>query len=575
MWFHPTSWRPHQEQLATRLTSLLSRISAAALSGPNKLRVWNWSAPGLLAYSAPFADLGDLPWLFDRLACQATKRWLGLHPSVSSEALFTPVDLGGWGLISLRDTVEARRAAFLLRRRVGSSAYPLVWQNLLSLLRRRWEAKDDSLRLSGRGLWFSRCMAAWELLRIESDPAYSTRFVKEAWWMGQSPFLRSAMARQADMPLQLYVDGSADSGKAAWAVVDMAAGKVVSGRVWGVQNNYRAELCAIYTALRLTPITSPVVIWSDSFSAIQAISKCVDGGRVKLDAPAASLVRACAARIKRRPVAAQASLFWIKAHAGDSGNTAADKAAKAALRHRFIPLPAEFVVDGGFCMDGVPLESDWLEALSAELLDRRMQDLARDRQSGEFFLSTVDPSLWRAAKLPEISRSFVFRARSHALATARRAHLYFPADAKLVSVTCPLCKAGKADTATHWYSCAALTAKWKEEFDKLILRKHVVPDEAGGHWMALAPRENLAWGLLPKQLAGGRGGSRTAAAVVEACRSVWLHRQKLWTDLDRRGAPMEPSAWMSRRHDLLVRRDSLSDRRGDAEERRIWQWSDP
>ena len=69
-------------------------------------------------------------------------------------------------------------------------------------------------------------------------------------------------------------------------------------------------------------------IYSDSRAAIQAVSALLDGRRQRADAPAASLVRACARLIRLRPHCAPITLHWVRAHAGNPSNEVADHAAK-------------------------------------------------------------------------------------------------------------------------------------------------------------------------------------------------------------------------------------------------------
>ena len=106
-WLTPNSWHAHQHHLEEKLRWLLARINGCDLAAPNKLHAWNWTAPSLIGFSAPLADLGTLPELFNREAACNAKRWFGLHPTVSTPALFTPEDHSSLRLISLVDTASA------------------------------------------------------------------------------------------------------------------------------------------------------------------------------------------------------------------------------------------------------------------------------------------------------------------------------------------------------------------------------------------------------------------------------------------------------------------------------------
>ena len=296
---------------------------------------------------------------------------------------------------------------------------------------------------------------------------------------------------RAHRPLRLYTGGSADGPRASWAALCPASGQTVAGRVWGAQNNHRAKLCAIYAACRLASSLCPVEIHSDSRSAIQAVSALLDGQRQRTDAPAASIVRACARLIQQRPRCAPITLHWVRAHSGVPDNEAADRAAKQALDLCHIPLPEEFAHAGGFLLGGQPLDSDWLDAITDALQHQRFERLAITHQSGHFYSATSHPSFWRVHPLHERARTFAFRARGHALATTRRAHLYFESDARLPSTACPLCRERAQDDAEHWFACSALQNEWDHQLD--TVQANVKPSQGTAqHWRDLMPREHLA-----------------------------------------------------------------------------------
>ncbi len=108
------------------------------------------------------------------------------------------------------------------------------------------------------------------------------------------------------------------------------------------QTNQRAELTAILRALQIVPKTQHVEIKSDSKYAISCVTEWYrswikNGWKTRQgDVQNQDLVKAVRALIDARDRAgAQTSFRWIKGHASDSGNVAADQlAVQGAVRAR-------------------------------------------------------------------------------------------------------------------------------------------------------------------------------------------------------------------------------------------------
>ncbi|KAL1866596.1 hypothetical protein VTK73DRAFT_4652 [Phialemonium thermophilum] len=151
----------------------------------------------------------------------------------------------------------------------------------------------------------------------------------------------SAAASQTGKLLRIYTDGSSRGngyqGAVAGIGVFFGAGdpRNISERLQGEpQTNQRAELTAILRALQAVPSRQSVNIVTDSKYAIQCVTEWYrnwerngwqsNGGPVKNR----DLVEAVRARIDDRDTHGAQTLFtWVKGHALDPGNVAADRLA--------------------------------------------------------------------------------------------------------------------------------------------------------------------------------------------------------------------------------------------------------
>ncbi|KAF2711229.1 ribonuclease H-like protein [Pleomassaria siparia CBS 279.74] len=145
-------------------------------------------------------------------------------------------------------------------------------------------------------------------------------------------------------PLIIYTDGSSLGNGKVGAVAGLGVwfgpgdDRNFSGPVHGRQTNQRAELLAISRALDIAPIDKDVLIYSDSNYSIKCVtewSKNWERHDWKNSAGKAvenqDIIKPILARIKERNLTrAQTKLVWLKGHAKDPGNEAADRLAVSA-----------------------------------------------------------------------------------------------------------------------------------------------------------------------------------------------------------------------------------------------------
>ncbi|KAF3070501.1 Ribonuclease H [Daldinia childiae] len=146
--------------------------------------------------------------------------------------------------------------------------------------------------------------------------------------------------------LRVYTDGSSLAngrvGAAAGVGVFFGHGdeRNISERLQGeIQTNQRAELTAILRALETVPVEQKIRIFSDSKYSISCATEWYvnwqkNGWRTK-DGPVKNkdLVEAIRAKIDERTEAGTKTFFqWVKGHAADAGNVAADELAVNGAR---------------------------------------------------------------------------------------------------------------------------------------------------------------------------------------------------------------------------------------------------
>ncbi|KAG6038100.1 hypothetical protein E4U41_004550 [Claviceps citrina] len=150
------------------------------------------------------------------------------------------------------------------------------------------------------------------------------------------------VARPAEDVLQIYTDGSslANGRTGARAGVGVYFGDAdarnVSERLVGEpQTNQRAELMAMLRALEIAPIQQTVQIISDSQYSIKCVTQWALGWKSKgwktatgEDVKNQDIIRAVLDKMDERTRAQSNTYFhWVKGHASDRGNMAADRLA--------------------------------------------------------------------------------------------------------------------------------------------------------------------------------------------------------------------------------------------------------
>lgn len=179
---------------------------------------------------------------------------------------------------------------------------------------------------------------------VQQQPA--TKRVKITSGAPAIPPKAAPLAGKTGEVLRIYTDGSSlgngYQGAVAGVGVFFGAGdpRNISERLQGEpQTNQRAELTAILRALEVTPPKQAVQIFTDSKYAIQCITEWYrnweKNGWKTAQGPVKNrdLVEAIRARINDREAKrAQTQFTWVKGHADDAGNNAADVLAVQGAR---------------------------------------------------------------------------------------------------------------------------------------------------------------------------------------------------------------------------------------------------
>lgn len=159
--------------------------------------------------------------------------------------------------------------------------------------------------------------------------------------------LFSAPEPPADSVTRIYTDGSslANGKKGSRAGVGVYFGNAdarnISERLQGEpQTNQRAELMAMLRAMQVVPLTDTIQIFSDSQYSINCVTqwalgwkkkgwKTANGDNVKNQ----DIIRVILDKMDERAKAGGNTLFqWVKGHATDLGNVAADRLAVAGAK---------------------------------------------------------------------------------------------------------------------------------------------------------------------------------------------------------------------------------------------------
>jgi ribonuclease HI len=149
----------------------------------------------------------------------------------------------------------------------------------------------------------------------------------------------AAAEEEDDGVLRIYTDGSSlangQAGSRAGLGVWFGDGdrRNIAERLKGdPQTNQRAELQAIYRALEVAPVDQPVQIFTDSQYSIKCVTKWAASWSLKGWRTAAGeevknqdIIRRVLERMEERKRNGAATLYqWVKGHAMNRGNTAAD-----------------------------------------------------------------------------------------------------------------------------------------------------------------------------------------------------------------------------------------------------------
>lgn len=157
-----------------------------------------------------------------------------------------------------------------------------------------------------------------------------------------TPKAEPGVVRPAEDVLQIYTDGSSlangKAGSRAGVGVYFGDGdpRNVSERLRGdPQTNQRAELMAMLRALEIAPLEKTVQIISDSQYSINCVTQWAIGWKQKGWKTATGenvknqdIIRAVLDKMDERTKADANTYFhWVKGHASDRGNVAADRLA--------------------------------------------------------------------------------------------------------------------------------------------------------------------------------------------------------------------------------------------------------
>ncbi|KAK7178665.1 hypothetical protein PSPO01_15273 [Paraphaeosphaeria sporulosa] len=146
----------------------------------------------------------------------------------------------------------------------------------------------------------------------------------------------------------------------------------------GPQTNNRAELMAIYEALRRTPYHRNVIIRTDS-----------DTSR---NASKADVIKKINELVRRRTVIGSTTTYmWIRGHVGDVGNEAADKLAKQgakAQKRQWYKTTSEAERDEIFKEELAKRRVRNMKRMIKKSLEDGNARLAKMRKDGEVRLAT-------------------------------------------------------------------------------------------------------------------------------------------------------------------------------------------
>lgn len=142
--------------------------------------------------------------------------------------------------------------------------------------------------------------------------------------------------------LIISTDGSCtnngtDRARAGFAAV-ANDGRNISGAVQGKQTNQRAELSGVIAALEISRMSSDVLIRSDSAYCVKGCNEWLPNwkrrnwrkakGGLVLNVDLWKKIDALLAERTQRSL--RTEIAWVKGHAGDAGNEAADRLARQA-----------------------------------------------------------------------------------------------------------------------------------------------------------------------------------------------------------------------------------------------------